>query len=59
MFMICFRCLRIRSHVSDSREFQHYPSIAEGFHVLDHTLAIADGGIEPPAIMCKHEPRSI
>ncbi|XPS76325.1 hypothetical protein M3J09_008377 [Ascochyta lentis] len=59
MFMICFRCFRIRSHVSDSREFQSDPSLAEGSLVHDCTLATADDGIEPPAIMCEHGSRSI
>jgi hypothetical protein len=59
MSMIYFGCLRIGSHVSDSREFQDDQSLADGFHECDCTLAIADEMIEPPAIPCKHEPRSI
>ena len=58
MSMICFHCLRVRSHVSDSREFQNHPSLAEGYHVLDCTVILTDDGSEPPAIMCRHEPRS-
>lgn len=58
MSLICFRCLRFRSHVSESREFQDTSSLAEGSHVLDSTLAIAEDEIEPPAIMCRHKPRS-
>lgn len=40
--LICFRCLRSRSHVSDSREFQKYPSLAEGFHALEYTSNSAE-----------------
>lgn len=58
MSMICFYCFRIRSHVSGSREFQNHPSLTEGYHVLDCTLITADDVVEPPATVCRHEPRA-
>jgi hypothetical protein len=58
MSLICFRCFRTRSHVSDSREFQNYPLLAEGFHVFDCTWTIAEGNTEPPAVLRRHEPGS-
>lgn len=58
MSLICFRCFRMQNRVSDSREFQMIPSSAEGFHVLECTLAIAEDDIQPPAIVCRHEPES-
>lgn len=42
MSLICFRCFRTRSHVSDSREFQDYPLLTEGFHVFDCTWTMAE-----------------
>lgn len=58
MSLICFRCFRTRSHVSDSREFQNYPLLTEGFHVFDCTWTIAEANTEPPAVFRRHEPGS-
>lgn len=50
MSLICFRCLRTRDHVSDWREFQKYPLLAEGFHVHCGRQA------EPPVKVRRHVP---